>query len=88
MAHPLATWPSKAGTLGAALFAAVGLPMLAAVTVCVMLTLIAVLALVGALAKSRARRVAAREVLTLLLCCARPIDRGIGDAPEDGSGQR
>jgi ABC-type Na+ efflux pump permease subunit len=67
MAHPFATWLSKVSTLGATVFAAAHLPVLAVVAISVTLTLITMLALIGALARSKARRDAANNVLTLLL---------------------
>ena len=67
MAHQLTTWLSKAPTSSPSTFAAGHVPFLAATTSCVTLTLITVLALVSALAKTKTRRDAAYKVLKLLL---------------------
>jgi hypothetical protein len=67
MAHPLTTCLSTATTYDPGTVATAHVPLLAAITPCVALVLIGLLALVSTLAKSKARRDAAYKVLKLLL---------------------
>ncbi len=67
MANQLPTFPRRAGLLGAGAVTAATAPTAITVVLGIALTLVAILALTGALARHRTRRDAAYRVLALLL---------------------
>ncbi|MEU0797310.1 hypothetical protein ABZ342_45225 [Amycolatopsis sp. NPDC005961] len=80
MANQLPTFLRRAGILGAGAVTAATAPIATAVALGTGLTLVAILALTGALARHRTRREAAYRVLALLLKVLTTEQAATGDA--------